>query len=166
MGKRTIIPFGPQHPVLPEPVHLDLVMEDEKVVDVIPSIGYIHRGLEKLVEKKEYTEMKLEDLEDGLRSVKCRGKIFPLGWWHLIRSMYTHYEENLELLLVAVSPEYQKKGITALVITDMMSEAIKGHFVYAETNAELEDNSNMRTIWNGFDYDQCKRRRSYTKTLY
>jgi ech hydrogenase subunit E len=57
MGKRTIIPFGPQHPVLPEPVHLDLVMEDEKVVDVIPSIGYIHRGLEKLVEKKEYTEM-------------------------------------------------------------------------------------------------------------
>jgi len=57
MGKRTIIPFGPQHPVLPEPVHLDLVMEDETVVDVIPSIGFIHRGLEKLVEKKEYTEM-------------------------------------------------------------------------------------------------------------
>lgn len=57
MGKRTIIPFGPQHPVLPEPVHLDLVLEDEKVVDVIPSIGYIHRGLEKLVDRKEFTEM-------------------------------------------------------------------------------------------------------------
>ena len=57
MGKRTIIPFGPQHPVLPEPIHLDLVMEDETVVEAIPSIGYVHRGLEKLVEKKEYTEM-------------------------------------------------------------------------------------------------------------
>ena len=57
MGKRTIIPFGPQHPVLPEPVHLDLVVEDETVVEAIPSIGFIHRGLEKLVEKKEYTEM-------------------------------------------------------------------------------------------------------------
>ena len=57
MGKRTIIPFGPQHPVLPEPVHLDLVIEDEKVVEAIPSIGFIHRGLEKLVEKKEYPEM-------------------------------------------------------------------------------------------------------------
>ncbi len=57
MGKRTIIPFGPQHPVLPEPVHLDLVLEDEKVVEAIPSIGFVHRGLEKLVEKKEYTEM-------------------------------------------------------------------------------------------------------------
>ncbi|MCL1809158.1 MAG: nickel-dependent hydrogenase large subunit [Clostridiales bacterium] len=57
MGKRTIIPFGPQHPVLPEPIHLDLVIEDETVVEAIPSIGFIHRGLEKLVEKKEYAEM-------------------------------------------------------------------------------------------------------------
>jgi ech hydrogenase subunit E len=56
MGKQTIVPFGPQHPVLPEPIHLDLVLEDEKVVQAIPSIGFIHRGLEKLVEKKEFTE--------------------------------------------------------------------------------------------------------------
>ena len=56
MGKRTIIPFGPQHPVLPEPIHLDLVLEDEVVVEAIPSIGFIHRGLEKLVEIKEFTE--------------------------------------------------------------------------------------------------------------
>lgn len=56
MGQRTIIPFGPQHPVLPEPIHLDLVLEDETVVEAIPSIGFIHRGLEKLVEKKDYLE--------------------------------------------------------------------------------------------------------------
>ena len=37
MTKRTIIPFGPQHPVLPEPIHLDLVLEDEKVIQAIPS---------------------------------------------------------------------------------------------------------------------------------
>jgi len=53
---RTVIPFGPQHPVLPEPVHLDLVVEDEKVIEARPSIGFIHRGLEKLVEKKDYVE--------------------------------------------------------------------------------------------------------------
>ncbi len=57
MGKRTIIPFGPQHPVLPEPVHLDLVVEDETVVEAIPSIGFIHRGLEKLVETRDYNQM-------------------------------------------------------------------------------------------------------------
>lgn len=56
MEKRTIIPFGPQHPVLPEPIHLDLVMEDEVVVEAIPQIGYVHRGLEKLVEKKDFQQ--------------------------------------------------------------------------------------------------------------
>jgi ech hydrogenase subunit E len=56
MGTRTIIPFGPQHPVLPEPIHIDLIVEDEKVVEAVPSIGFIHRGLEKLVEKKDYIE--------------------------------------------------------------------------------------------------------------
>jgi ech hydrogenase subunit E len=56
MGVRTVVPFGPQHPVLPEPLHLDLVVEDETVVEVVPSIGFIHRGLEKLVEKSDFTE--------------------------------------------------------------------------------------------------------------
>src|SRR5512136_374772 len=53
---RTVIPFGPQHPVLPEPVHLDLVVEDEKVIEARPSIGFVHRGLEKLAETKDYIE--------------------------------------------------------------------------------------------------------------
>jgi len=53
---RTVIPFGPQHPVLPEPVHLDLVVEDERVIEARPSIGFVHRGLEKLVERKDYVE--------------------------------------------------------------------------------------------------------------
>lgn len=56
MSTRSIVPFGPQHPVLPEPIHLDLVLEDEKVVEAIPSIGFVHRGLEKLVEKKDFQE--------------------------------------------------------------------------------------------------------------
>jgi ech hydrogenase subunit E len=59
MQKRTVIPFGPQHPVLPEPIHLDLVLEDEKVVEAIPSIGFVHRGLELLCRKKMFQEMVL-----------------------------------------------------------------------------------------------------------
>lgn len=52
---KTVVPFGPQHPVLPEPLHLKLVMEDERIVEAIPAIGYVHRGLEKLTETKEFT---------------------------------------------------------------------------------------------------------------
>ncbi len=57
MAKQSIIPFGPQHPVLPEPIHLDLVIEDEKIVEAIPSIGFVHRGLESLVDKRDFNEM-------------------------------------------------------------------------------------------------------------
>jgi ech hydrogenase subunit E len=56
MAEITTIPFGPQHPVLPEPVHLDLELKDEKVVRAVPSIGYVHRGLEKLVEKRDFKQ--------------------------------------------------------------------------------------------------------------
>ena len=56
MAKKTIIPFGPQHPVLPEPIHLDLVVEDETVIEAIPQIGFVHRGLEKLTETRDYNQ--------------------------------------------------------------------------------------------------------------
>lgn len=56
MGKKSIIPFGPQHPVLPEPLHLDLVVEDEVVLEATPQIGFIHRGLERLVQTKDYNQ--------------------------------------------------------------------------------------------------------------
>ncbi|MEN6351345.1 MAG: nickel-dependent hydrogenase large subunit [Syntrophomonas sp.] len=52
----TTVPFGPQHPVLPEPVHLNITYEDETVVSLSPALGYVHRGLEKLAERKEYPQ--------------------------------------------------------------------------------------------------------------
>ncbi len=54
--KKTVVPFGPQHPVLPEPIHLDLVLEDEKVVEAIPSFGFVHRGMEDLASKRDFND--------------------------------------------------------------------------------------------------------------
>jgi len=54
---KTIIPFGPQHPVLPEPIHLSLTVEDEIVKEAIPAFGYVHRGLEKLAETRDFHQM-------------------------------------------------------------------------------------------------------------
>ena len=56
MAPRTVIPFGPQHPVLPEPIQLKLTLEDERVTDVLPNIGYVHRGVEKAAEINDYTQ--------------------------------------------------------------------------------------------------------------
>lgn len=57
MSKTTIMPYGPHHPVLPEPIHLDLELEDERVVNAIPQLGFIHRGLEGLVTKRDYNQL-------------------------------------------------------------------------------------------------------------
>lgn len=54
---RTIVPFGPQHPVLPEPIHLSLTVEDEIVKEAVPALGYVHRGLEKLADIRDYVQM-------------------------------------------------------------------------------------------------------------
>ena len=89
MAKQSIVPFGPQHPVLPEPIHLDLVLEDETVVKAVPSIGYVHRGLERLVEKKDYQEFvyvaericgrhshKRDQIQNAVYSLQYRDKRF------------------------------------------------------------------------------------------
>ena len=55
--RRTIIPFGPQHPVLPEPVHLKLTVEDEVITEAIPCLGFVHRGLEKLADTRDFHQM-------------------------------------------------------------------------------------------------------------
>nr|WP_320193158.1 nickel-dependent hydrogenase large subunit [uncultured Desulfobacter sp.] len=57
MSNKTVIPFGPQHPVLPEPLHLKLVVEDEIVKEAIPALGYVHRGLEMLAAKRDFHQM-------------------------------------------------------------------------------------------------------------
>lgn len=54
---KTVIPFGPQHPVLPEPIHLSLTVEDEIVTGAVPALGYVHRGLEKLCDIRDYNQM-------------------------------------------------------------------------------------------------------------
>jgi ech hydrogenase subunit E len=56
MSKQTVAPFGPQHPVLPEPIQLKLTMEDEKVVSVMPAFGYCHRGVEKAGELNDLNQ--------------------------------------------------------------------------------------------------------------
>jgi ech hydrogenase subunit E len=54
---KTIIPFGPQHPVLPEPLHLKLTVEDEIITEVIPALGFVHRGLEMLANIRDFQQM-------------------------------------------------------------------------------------------------------------
>lgn len=96
---------------------------------------------------------------------KSGGKLFPFGWFHLIKSLFIKHEENVELLLIAVRPDYQAKGITSLIFNDLTQVYINMGFKWAETNIILEDNLKNLTQWSAFNPRVHKRRRCFKKEL-
>lgn len=96
---------------------------------------------------------------------KSGGSLFPFGWWHLLKSMYFRYEEALELLLIAVAPEYRNRGVHAMLFNEIIPNLIKGGFKYGESNAEMETNNAVQNIWNLYEKEFKRRRRVYSKPI-
>ena len=71
----------------------------------------------------------------------------------------------MDLLLVAVHPDYQNKGVNALMFQDLVPQFIKYGYRYAESNPEMETNSKVQSQWQYFNTRQHRRRRSYSKKL-
>lgn len=95
---------------------------------------------------------------------KSRGRLFPTGWWHLLRTLRGN-SDIVDLLLIAVKPEYQNKGVNALLFADLIPHYIKAGFKHAETNPELVGNDKVRGQWEYFDTRIHKRRRAFRKPL-
>lgn len=95
---------------------------------------------------------------------KGRGRLFPTGWWHLLKALRGG-SDIVDLLLIAVKPEYQNKGVNALLFADLIPYYIKAGFKHAETNPELAGNDKVRSQWEYFDARLHKRRRSFRKDL-
>ena len=93
------------------------------------------------------------------------GKFLPTGWFHLYRALKGNNNKILDLLLIGIDPEYQGKGVNALIFNQFVAEASKLGFEYAESNPELEVNSKVQSMWDGLDAKQHKRRRAYIKEL-
>ena len=96
---------------------------------------------------------------------RARGRLLPFGWFHLLRALRWRRPEVLDLLLVAVRPDYQNKGVNALLFTDLIPVYRKLGFKYAESNPELEANEKVQSQWQYFRTEQHKRRRCYTAPL-
>ena len=73
--------------------------------------------------------------------------------------------EIVDLMLIAVKPEYQSKGVNSLIFTDLIPNFIANGYVYAESNPELEANDKVQKQWEYFDFEQHKRRRAFTKEI-
>lgn len=96
---------------------------------------------------------------------KAKGRLLPFGWFHLLRALFLKRPKVLDLLLVAVRPDYQNKGVNALLFTDLIPVYQKLGFEYAESNPELEVNEKVQSQWQYFKTEQHKRRRCYRKAL-
>ena len=96
---------------------------------------------------------------------KAKGKLFPLGWFHLIKPLFIKKPEVLDLMLIAVKPEYQSKGVNALLFYDLVPIYNELGFKYGESNPELELNTKVQAQWNAFESKQHKRRRAFQKKI-
>lgn len=97
---------------------------------------------------------------------KSNGRLLPLGWYYLGKTIFLkRYPKILDLLLVAVKPEYQNKGVNALLFSDLIPVYRKLGFEYAESNPELEMNGKVQAQWEYFKTEQHKRRRCFVKEI-
>ncbi|MCR5313278.1 MAG: N-acetyltransferase [Bacteroidaceae bacterium] len=96
---------------------------------------------------------------------KAKGKLLPFGWWHLLKALKFKHSDTLDLLLVAVLPEYQSKGINSLFFYDLIPIIKQKGFKYIESNPELESNDKVQQQWVYFDRRIHKRRRCFRKEL-
>lgn len=96
---------------------------------------------------------------------KAKGRLWPKGWWPLLKALKWCPEDNAEMLLVAVRPDYQGLGVNALFFDDLIPIYNQYGFRWAETGPQLEDNVRELTQWKPLNPEYVKRRRCYRKEL-
>lgn len=102
-------------------------------------------------------------LSEALR--KSHGRLWPLGWFHLLKALKWKHEAKAELLLVAVHPDYQGLGVNALFFDDLIPIYNKLGYHWAETGPQLENNVRELSQWKPLNPSIVKRRRCYKKKL-
>ncbi len=96
---------------------------------------------------------------------KSGGKLLPLGWWHLLRSLRLKMEDTVEMILIAVAPRLQGRGVNALFFRDLIPKYNKAGFTWAETAPQLETNHKELNQWDVLNPTFPKRRRCYCKRI-
>lgn len=105
----------------------------------------------------------MPDISDACR--KCGGKLFPFGWYYILKALKAKKMEHFDLLLVAVRPDYQDKGINSLFFADQIPYFIQYGIKRVETTSILETNTKNQQQWSYFEHKQHKRRRAYIKPI-
>lgn len=101
----------------------------------------------------------MPDVSEALR--KCKGRLFPFGWLRLIKALKAKRMEVFNLLLMGVRPDYQGKGINAVILADQHPYFLKYGIERVETTSMIETNTRIISNWLTFPHKFHKRRRAY-----
>lgn len=104
----------------------------------------------------------LPSLSQALK--KAKGRLFPVGWYYLLKAL-NGKTEIVDLYIMGVLPEYQNKGVNAIIFYDLIPIFNKAGIRYAESNPELEINRKMQSQWDDFDAKHVRTRRAFIKHL-
>lgn len=96
---------------------------------------------------------------------KSGGKLFPFGWFHLLKALKWKHDNHLDMLLIAVRKEWQAKGVNALFFLDLLPIFISEGYDWCETSVELETNTKVHQQWVYFERRIHKRRRCWKKVI-
>lgn len=97
---------------------------------------------------------------------KCNnGRLFPFGWWHVLRALKFKKTEGVDLILMGVLPEYRSKGANAIIITDLIRWYQKYGYKWGESQVEMETNEGVQSQWGALDPIHHKRRRCFKKEI-
>lgn len=94
---------------------------------------------------------------------KAKGKLFPFGIFHLLKAK--KHNRDVLFYLIGIHPEYQNKGVTAIVFNEYYKTFAKKKVEMCYRTPELEDNIAIRQMWKHFDPKIYKRRCTYRKNL-
>ena len=93
------------------------------------------------------------------------GRLFPFGWWHVLKILKWHKTSIVDLLLIGVLPEYRAKGANALIFNDLIPYFQQYNFEYAETGPMMETNEGVLSQWQYLEATVHRRHRCYRKLL-
>jgi len=94
---------------------------------------------------------------------KAKGRLFPLGMLRLLKAK--RHAKDVTFYLIGVHPDYQNKGITAIIFDQYTKTFAKKGIINCIRTPELEENESIKKIWADFNPVTHKRRRTYRKSI-
>ena len=93
------------------------------------------------------------------------GRLFPMGWWQVLKILKWHKTPIVDLLLIGVLPEYRAKGANGLIFDDLIRQFQAYGFEWAETGPMMETNEGVLSQWQYLEATIHRRHRCYRKHL-